>query len=55
MKAGVPAATVWMNAKVVYVYTRKKTHYWRLDESESVGLLCIATRQRKFPPLYVAE
>ena len=46
MKAGVRAATVWKNAKVAYVYTLKKTRYWRLDGSGSVGLLCIATRQR---------
>lgn len=40
-------AMVRMNAKVAYVYTRKKMRYWRLDESESAGPLYIATRQRK--------
>jgi hypothetical protein len=47
MKAGVRAATVCKNAKVAYVYTLKKTRYWRLEESELVGPLYIATRQRK--------
>jgi hypothetical protein len=47
MKAGVRAATVWKNIKAAYVYTLKKMRYWRLDESESVGPLCIATRQHK--------
>ena len=57
MKADVRAATDWKNAKVAYVYTLKKTRYWRLDGSVSVGLLYIATRQRKcsIALLYVAE
>ena len=47
MKAGVRAATAWKSTKAVYVYTLKKMRYWRLDGSESVGPLCIATRQHK--------
>jgi hypothetical protein len=56
MKADVRAATVWKHAKVAYVYTLKKMRYLRLDESELVGPLCIATRQHKSSTLlYVAK
>jgi len=40
-------ATVWQKAKVACAYMLKKTRYWKLEESESAGLRCIATRQRK--------
>ena len=44
---------VRMNAKVAYVYMRKKIRYWRRDESESAGPLYIATRQRKNLYIYM--
>ena len=47
MKAGVRVAMVWVNARVAYVYMRRKMRCWKLDESESAGPLYIATRQLK--------
>lgn len=44
MKAGARDVMTRISARVVSAYTLKRMHYWKLDENESKGPLCTATR-----------
>ena len=46
-KADVRVATVGQRTKAACAYMLKKMRYWKPEESESVELRCIVTRQRK--------
>jgi deoxycytidylate deaminase len=47
IKAGARDVMAQMNARVVFAYTLKRMHYWKLDEKELKGPPCTATRQHQ--------